>query len=90
MPAVHATHAPLLQTRLVPQVVPSAMLPFTLHTIDPVEHEYVPVWHELGEHVPPAVHDTQLPPLQTMFTPQLVPSPTLLEKAHCWVPEAQE
>jgi hypothetical protein len=42
-PAVHALHVPLSHTWLEPQVVPFArLLPVSLHTDTPVEHDVVP------------------------------------------------
>jgi hypothetical protein len=41
-PDVHDTQLPALHTKLVPQLVPSALL-LAVHTGLPVEHEMVPV-----------------------------------------------
>jgi hypothetical protein len=45
------------------------------HVCVPVEHEYVPAVQAFpsDSHTPPATHETQLPPLQTMSAAQLVP-----------------
>jgi hypothetical protein len=73
-PAVHATHVPALQTRFVPHATPSTrFVPVSVQVIAG-EHACIPAWHGLGGvHAGPAVHDTQLPELHTMFVPQDVP-----------------
>jgi hypothetical protein len=49
--------------------------PVSLHTGEPVLHEIAPTWQVLpGLHAAFAVHALQLPPPQTMFVPQFVPS----------------
>ena len=77
-PAVQATHIPLpLQTRLVPQPMPGALLPPSVQVMPPVEQVVVPFRQAFGlpVHDWPAVQATQPPlPLQTMLLPQLVPA----------------
>src|SRR5438552_12741871 len=77
-PPVQATHMPLpLQTRLVPQPMPGALLPPSVQVIAPVEQVVVPFRQAFGlpVHDWPAVQATQPPlPLQTMLLPQLVPA----------------
>jgi len=82
VPAVQATQVPLpLQTMLVPQPVPAALLLPSTHVIAPVEHEVVPFLHAafgLVVHEFPAVQATQMPlPLQTWLVPQLAPADLL-------------
>jgi hypothetical protein len=58
-PAVHALHAPLSQTSLVPQLVPfAASLPVSLQTETPVEQLVEPAWQLLsvGVQATPDVH----------------------------------
>jgi hypothetical protein len=73
--AVHALQEPLSQTALVPHVVPLARLvPVSLQTETPVEHDVVPVWQALaGVHETPAVHGAQEPLSQTALAPHTVP-----------------
>jgi hypothetical protein len=76
---VHDPHVPLLHTLFVPQVVPLATLPVSAHTDAPVTHDVAPVLHTLvGWQLTPPVHETQLPVLQTLFVPQVVPLARLL------------
>ncbi len=77
-PSVHALHAPLSQTSLVPHVVPlAASLPLSLQTGTPVVHDVVPVWQLLaGVHAAPTVHGVQVPLSQTSFVPHEVPFAT--------------
>jgi hypothetical protein len=73
-PAVHATQLPLLQTWLVPQDVPFATLPVSAQTGTPVTHEFAPVLHRFeGWQAAPAVQALQVPLLQTLFVPHMVP-----------------
>jgi hypothetical protein len=75
-PAVHAEQVPLLQTMLLPQVVPLATLVVVARQLCvPEEQSVLPVRHGLlvGVHARPAVHDTHEPPLHTRFVPQFVP-----------------
>src|SRR6185503_11538399 len=89
-PAVQATHEPApLQTMLVPQLTPGALLLPSLHVIAPVEQDVVPFVQTFGLplHDWPAVHDTQPPdPLQTMPEPQLVPADFAVPFTHMDVP----
>jgi hypothetical protein len=77
-PAVQATQAPEpLQTMLVPQLTPGALLVSSRQVDAPLAHDVRPFLQALGLAVQeiPAVHDTQAPePLQTMLVPQLVPA----------------
>jgi len=78
-PAVHETQLPeLLQTMLVPQLVPAALFVSSTHVCTPVEHEMTPFLHaELGfvAHDWPAVHSVHWPfALKTWLTPQPVPA----------------
>jgi hypothetical protein len=58
-PAVHGEHVPLLQTMLVPQLVPWGWLPEEMHVCEPVEQSVFPVWQALEYvHARFAVHDT--------------------------------
>jgi len=81
-PPVQATQLPEpLQTMLVPQLVPPALLLPSTQTGAPDEQAIMPFLQALFglvEQAWPAVQATQAPePLQTMFVPQLVP-PALL------------
>jgi len=86
-PAVHAPQTPLLQTRLVPHVAPfTRFLPVSEHVISG-EQACVPAWHGFtGIHDTPAVHDTQIPALQTRFVPQEVPLATFADSAQTGTP----
>jgi hypothetical protein len=79
-PTVHAPHAPLSQTSLVPHVVPLAALFWvSVHTGAPVVQSVVPVWQALaGVHVAPCVHALHAPPLHTALVPHDVPLAALL------------
>jgi hypothetical protein len=74
-PAVHALHEPVSHTSFVPHVVPlGALLPVSLQTDTPVEHEVVPVWHGLlGVHATPAVHALHEPLSHTLLAPHVAP-----------------
>jgi hypothetical protein len=64
VPAVHATHAPLSHTSLVPHAAPFAIgLPVSVHVACPPEQETVPSWHafEVGVQPAPFVHAWQTP-----------------------------
>jgi hypothetical protein len=93
-PAVQETHVPLpLQTKLVPQLVPAALLPPSMQVIAPVEHEVAPFLQLPGLPVQacPAVHETQAPePLQTMLVPQPVPAGLLPPSTQVIAPVEQE
>jgi hypothetical protein len=96
-PAVQGTHAPLLHTWLVPQVVPFATLPVSAQTDAPVTHEVAPVRHLfVGWQLAPAVQPTHAPLLQTMFVPHTVPltrlrpvSAQVIDGEQLWVPAWQ-
>lgn len=91
VPAVHDTHEPLLQTRLVPQLVPSARFEtLAVHCEVPVAHEVLPVVQTDGLHVALAVHELHEPLLQTWLVPQLVPLATLLAGVQTMVPVEHE
>ena len=73
-PAAHAPHAPALQTRSGPQLVPLArLLPVSLQPMVG-EQTVTPAWHELeGTHAGPAVQATQAPAWQTRPVPHTLP-----------------
>jgi hypothetical protein len=78
--AVHALQVPvLLHTSFVPQASPTdKATPVSLHVCAPVAQEVTPTSQaSVGLQESPAVQATQVPPLQTRFVPQLVPSGTL-------------
>jgi hypothetical protein len=90
-PAVQETQVPLLQTLLVPHDVPFATFPTVVQTELPVEQEVTPVLHTLdGWQLPPAVQETQVPPLQTLLVPHEVPSATFPVSAHMEVPDMHD
>ncbi len=74
---MHETQAPPpLQTWFTPQDVPAAMgVAESMHCSVPVAQLVTPARHVFGleEQARPAVQALQVPPLQTMFVPQLVP-----------------
>jgi len=71
---VQFVQVPLLQTLLLPHDVPFATLPVSAHTDAPVTHDVAPVLHTLaGWQLAPAVQFPQVPLLQTLFVPQVVP-----------------
>jgi hypothetical protein len=90
VPDVHATHAPLSQTWLLPQAVPLATFVVVPPQVEPpVEHDVVAVWHALpaGWHAWPDVHAMQLPlPSHTWLDPHVVPAEAFDENAHVEVP----
>jgi hypothetical protein len=89
MPAVHAPHVPLLQTRFVPQAVPFALLPPSTQVIVPVAQDVVPFLQLLVGfvvHDKPAVHAPHPPLLQTMFVPQALPLGLLPASTQVMVP----
>jgi hypothetical protein len=67
VPDVHATHAPLSQTWLLPQAVPLATFVAPVHIDEPLEQSVVPVWQTLppGLQFAPVVHAPHVPLLQT-------------------------
>jgi hypothetical protein len=86
VPAVHETQVPLpLQTWLLPQVVPAAVLPESRQRGAPIVQSTTPVLHGAPGFMLqalPASHATHCPlPLQTMFEPQAAPAPTLSPSA---------
>src|SRR5262249_48124661 len=88
VPEVQATHVPALQTMFVPHTVPlTSALPLSAQ-VTAGEQAWNPAWHLLavGMQAVPAVQGTQLPPLQTMFVPQLVPSATLADSTQTTAP----
>ncbi|HSN91447.1 MAG TPA: hypothetical protein VLS93_09480, partial [Anaeromyxobacteraceae bacterium] len=91
IPAVQETHAPALQTMFVPQLVPfgSSVVVLT-HTEVPVSHEVTPVRQGSGSvaQASPAVQETQVPALQTMSVPQLVPFGFAVPSTQVCVPVA--
>ena len=93
-PAVQETQAPEpLQTMLVPQLRPGALLPPSMQVMAPVMQEFVPFLQMLGLPVqePPAVQGTQAPaPSQTRLVPQLVPGPLLPPSMQVRAPVMQE
>jgi hypothetical protein len=83
VPATHATQVPALHTLPVAHIVPFAMFPVSTHCEDPVEHEVVPVLHVFaGWQIDPELHETQLPPLQTLPVAHMVPFPTFPVSTH--------
>jgi hypothetical protein len=81
-PAVHEMQVPLpLHTRLVPQLVPAAVLPASRQRGSPVAQSVTPVLQGdpgLVLHAWPAVHARHCPfPLHTMFEPHAVPARAL-------------
>ena len=81
IPAVHDAHAPLLQTRFVPQEAPLATFPDSVQTATPVSQATTPVRQGLLATVQaaPVWQDTQAPlALQTLFVPQVVPTATIV------------
>ena len=73
-PGTQSLHMPLLQTRLVPHVVPFATFPVSAQTEVPVTHDVAPVRHGLvGWQLAAGVHGPQTPLLQTRLTPQVAP-----------------
>jgi hypothetical protein len=77
---VQDTQLPLLQTMFVPQVVPLATFPDSVQTGKPVLHVYPAVRQGLPLTVQaaPTVQSPQVPALQTLFVPQLVPAVTFV------------
>ena len=78
--AVHCVHVPLLQTSLLPHVVPfAAFAPVSTHVEAPVLHDVSPVWHGLaGVQAVPAVQATHDPDaLHTSLVAHDVPVVTL-------------
>lgn len=93
-PEAHAMQPPTpLQTWLVPQLVPAALLPESTHVRLPVAQLDVPVLHTDGlvEHAWPAVHAAQVPvEVQTWLVPQLVPGAFTAPFTHTAAPVLHE
>jgi hypothetical protein len=89
-PAWQMPQVPLLQTMFVPHEVPFARLrPVSAQVIDG-EQVWVPAWHLfVGSQASPAVHDTQVPELQTMFVPHEVPLATFADSTQTAAPVLQ-
>jgi hypothetical protein len=89
---VQALQVPLKQVKFVPHDDPLATLVFaSLQTGVPVPQASVPLWQTLlGLQLEPSAQVTQLPLLQTMPVPQLVPLATLPVAMHADVPVAQD
>ena len=70
-----ATQFPARHCLPAAQMVVSAALPVIWHTWVPEVHTVAPILQTVpgGVQDVPAVHDTQLPPLQTRLVPQLAP-----------------
>lgn len=60
---------------LLPQALPTALLAPSRQTDDPVVQDVIPDLHAVGlvVHARPAVHDVQVPVLQTRLVPQVAP-----------------
>ena len=90
LPAVQAAHAPLLQTMFAPHTAPLTRFLFVSAHVMAGEQACVPAWHAFaGVHDIPAVHDTQLPELQTMFVPHEVPVALRVPSVQTSAPVAQ-
>jgi len=92
-PALHALHSPLLQTIPVPQALPLAALPLSIHTACPVLHEVCPTRQgaPTTSQVAPALQATQTPWWQTLSVPHFVPSSRgVVASVHKGVPPAQD
>jgi hypothetical protein len=95
VPAVQAVQAPaLLQTRLVPQLVPGARCTESTQVVTPVEHDVTPVKHAALGLVPqlwPALQAAQVPEgLQTWLVPHTVPGDFEAPSTQVWLPVAHE
>jgi hypothetical protein len=92
-PAMQVVHAPALQTRSAPQLVPFARSAPSTHTDAPVEQEVTPALQSgsgLVLQATPAAHAVQAPALQTRSDPQLVPFGLSVPSTHTDVPVEQE
>src|SRR5436190_601229 len=57
-----------------PHSVPAPLLPVSVQTDVPVEHDVAPVLQAfVGWQLAPAAHETHVPALQTLSVPQLTP-----------------
>jgi hypothetical protein len=93
LPAVHAPQTPEpLQTMLVPQLVPAALLVPLMQVIKPVVQDVVPFLQTVGlvVHAVPAVHAPHVPALQTRFVPHVVPFATFPVSAQTGTPVTHE
>lgn len=78
VPATHPAigrQLPLVQTMPAAHGVSSAALAVTAQVWVPLMHEVAPILQTVpgGVHAVPAVHATQVPPLQTRFVPHVLP-----------------
>jgi hypothetical protein len=93
-PAVQPTHAPPLQTRFVPQLVPSVRWVDVSRQVSvPVEQSVMPATHGFGfvEQPSPVLHAPQTPlPSQTAPVPQLAPAGSGAPSRHTGAPVEQE
>jgi hypothetical protein len=89
-PLVQAVQTPALQTLFVPQSVPLARLvPVSEQVIDDPQL-MLPAWQGLaGVQDIEAVQEVQVPLLQTMFVPQLVPLAAFADSVHTGLPVPQ-
>jgi hypothetical protein len=99
-PGTHEPHTPALQYRFDaldgPHILPSAStVPVSTQTGVPDAQDNFPAWHALaGVHVPPSLHVTQLPALQTIPVipagEQDVPAGLFPDSTHTDDPVAQD
>jgi hypothetical protein len=93
-PGVQDVQIPALQKRLfmVPQEVPSGSdVVRSVHMAAPVAQDSIPLWHALaGVQVPPLLQVAQVPALQTIPVPQVVPAPLFPLSPQTARPVAQE
>jgi len=75
-PELHALHSPLLHTIPVPQALPLAALPLSMHTACPVLHEVCPTRQgaPVTSQVAPALQVRHVPWWQTLSVPHFAPS----------------
>src|SRR4051812_5824960 len=94
VPPVHATQVPEpLQTMLLPQTTPGALLVSSTQVDAPVEQDVVPFLQRFGFIVQevPAVQATQAPEaLHTMLGPHRAPAAFMVPFTHIWAPVVQE
>jgi hypothetical protein len=94
-PAVQATQVPApLQTMLVPQLIPPALLPPSRHVVAPVAQEMTPFLQTLGllaQGIPGVQSGPQRPaPLQNWLVPQIDPGGLLAPSTQTRTPVAHE
>jgi hypothetical protein len=92
-PAVQATQVPApLQTMLVPQLVPAALLVPSMQVVMPVVQETTPFLQMLGlaAQAMPGMQSSQPPPWQNLFVPQAEPSGLLAPSTHVIAPVMHE